>query len=74
MLDDRRYSPISGMARAEEIERGYLGKMLQLTLLALDTVEAVVGASRCFEPNSNVLLAACRPCGMNNDSGSEPGD
>ena len=46
MLDNGRYGSISEMARAEKIERGYLGKMLQLTLLAPSVVERVL-EGRC---------------------------
>jgi hypothetical protein len=42
MLDDGRYSSISEMAEAEGIERGYLGSILRLTLLAPDLVEALL--------------------------------
>ena len=42
MLDEGRYSSITEVAHAEGIERGYLGKMLQLTLLAPNVVEAMV--------------------------------
>jgi hypothetical protein len=42
MLDDGRYATISEMAEAERIERGYLGRLLRLTLLAPDSVEAVL--------------------------------
>ena len=42
MLDEGRYGSIGEMARAERIERGYLGKVLQLTLLAPRVVEAIV--------------------------------
>ncbi len=42
LLDDGRYGSISELAAAERIERGYLGKVLQLTLLAPDVVEAIV--------------------------------
>ena len=42
LLDEGRYGSISEMATAERIERGYLGKVLQLTLLAPDVVEAIV--------------------------------
>jgi hypothetical protein len=37
----RRYVSISEMA-AEKIDRGYLGRVLQLTLLAPDIVEAIL--------------------------------
>lgn len=42
MLDGGRYATISEMAEAERIERGYLGSLLRLTLLAPDIVEAVL--------------------------------
>lgn len=38
MLDVGRYASISEMAEAERIERGYLGSLLRLTLLAPDLV------------------------------------
>ena len=41
LLDEGRYGSISEMAVAEKIERGYLGKVLQLTLLAPAVVEAI---------------------------------
>ena len=41
LLDDGRYGSISELAAAEKIERGYLGKVLQLTLLAPDVVETI---------------------------------
>ena len=42
MLDEGRYASISEMAAAEKIERGYLGTLLRLTLLAPDIVEALL--------------------------------
>jgi len=38
MLDEGRYATISEMAEAERIERGYMGSLLRLTLLAPDLV------------------------------------
>lgn len=46
MLDDGRYASISEIARAEKIDRGYVGSVLRLTLLAPDVVEAILGPSR----------------------------
>ena len=57
MLDDGRYGSISEMARAEKIERGYLGKMLQLTLLAPHVVEGVLESCRSDQLSLPVLLA-----------------
>lgn len=42
LLDEGRYASISEMAAAEKIERGYLGSLLRLTLLAPDIVEAIL--------------------------------
>jgi hypothetical protein len=42
MLDEGRYSSITEMAEAERLDRGYMGRLLQLTLLAPDIVEAVL--------------------------------
>jgi hypothetical protein len=42
MLGQGRYASISEMAAAERIDRGYLGRILQLTLLAPDIVEAIL--------------------------------
>ena len=42
MLDSGRYASISEMAAAERIDRGYLGRLLRLTLLAPDVVEAIL--------------------------------
>ncbi len=58
MLDEGRYASISEMAAAEKLDRGYLGRVLQLTLLAPDIVEATldgrqshgVGLRRLMEP------------------------
>ena len=38
MLDDGRYASMSELAAAEKIERGCLGRVLQLTLLAPNVV------------------------------------
>ena len=42
LLDEGRYCSISEMAAAERIERGYLGTLLRLTLLAPDLVESIL--------------------------------
>jgi hypothetical protein len=42
LLDEGRYASISEMAAAERIERGYLGSLLRLTLLAPVMVEEVL--------------------------------
>lgn len=42
LLDEGRYASISEMAAAERLERGYLGSLLRLTLLAPDIVSAIL--------------------------------
>ena len=42
LLDEGRYASISDMAAGEKIERGYLGTLLRLTLLAPEMVEAIL--------------------------------
>jgi len=46
MLDQGRYASITELAAAEKIERGYLGGLLRLTLLAPDLVEAILDGRR----------------------------
>jgi hypothetical protein len=42
MLDEDRYVSLTALATAEKVDRGYLGRILQLTLLAPDIVEAIL--------------------------------
>lgn len=42
LLDEGRFASITEMAAEERIERGYLGSLLRLTLLAPDIVEALL--------------------------------
>lgn len=42
LLDEGRYGSITEMAAGERIERGFLGSLLRLTLLAPDLVEAIL--------------------------------
>jgi hypothetical protein len=42
MLEDGRYASISEIATAEKIDRGYVGSVLRLTLLAPDIIEAIL--------------------------------
>jgi len=64
MLDAGRYASISEMAEAERIERGYLGSLLRLTLLAPDIIETIldgrasstIGLRALMEPISEMWL------------------
>lgn len=42
LLDEGRYASISEMAEGEKIERGYLGCLMRLTLLAPHIIEAIL--------------------------------
>jgi hypothetical protein len=42
LLEEGRYASIGEMAAAEKLDRGYVGRVLRLTLLAPDIVEAIL--------------------------------
>ncbi len=58
LVDQRRYGSVTELAAAEKVDRGYVGRLLQLTLLAPDIVEAILdgrqpeglGSRQLFEP------------------------
>ncbi|MFC7478423.1 hypothetical protein ACFQS7_29140 [Dankookia sp. GCM10030260] len=56
MLDEGRYATITEMAAAERIERGYLGSLLRLTLLAPDIVEAILDGRASLRATLPALL------------------
>ncbi len=58
LLDEGRYASISEMAAAEKIDRGYLGRILRLALLAPDLVEYVLGGAGISEPSTSRLMEA----------------
>lgn len=51
LLDEGHYASITEMAEAEKLDRGYIGRLLQLTLMAPNLVEAVLEGqqSRYFD-------------------------
>lgn len=55
MLDDGRYGSVSELAAAEKLDRGYLGRILMLTLLAPDIVEAIMDGRQPAELGVHVL-------------------
>ena len=71
MLEEGRYASISEMAKAEGIERGYLGSMLRLTLLAPEMVEAILDGR---QPDGVTLpgLLEGVPVGWGESSQDEP--
>src|SRR6201990_2348794 len=58
MLDSGRYASISEIASAEKIDRGYVGSILRLTLLAPDIVEAILDGRQPTELGLPTLLEA----------------
>jgi hypothetical protein len=57
MLDSGKYTTIAEMAAGEKLDRGYLGRLLQLTLLAPDLVEAIVEGRQVEGVTLPALLA-----------------
>jgi hypothetical protein len=55
MLDDGRYGSVSELAAAEKLDRGYLGRILMLMLLAPDIVEAIMNGRQPTELGVHVL-------------------
>ncbi len=58
MLDTGVYCSVTDMAAGEKIDRGYLGRLLQLTLLAPDTLEAILEGK---QPGGIGLPSLMRP-------------
>ena len=55
MLDDGRCGSVTELAAGEKLDRGYLGKILMLTLLAPDIVEAIMDGRHPAELGVHVL-------------------
>ena len=56
MLESGRYASVSDIARAEKIDRTYLGDILRLTLLAPDIVEAIMNGRQPIDVTLPVLM------------------
>ena len=56
MLEEGRYASIREMAVAERIDRGYLGRILHLTLLAPDIVEGILDGRQPAELELPTLM------------------
>lgn len=50
MLDEGQYASITEMAGAERLDRGYMGRLLQLTLLAPEIVEVALNGRQSRRP------------------------
>jgi hypothetical protein len=55
LLEEGRYGSIRELAKAEGVDRNYVGRLLNLTLLAPEVVEAVLEGSQHF--NASTLRA-----------------
>ena len=55
MMDDGRYGSVTELAAGEKLDRGYLGKILVLTLLAPDIVQAIMDRRQPAELGVHVL-------------------
>jgi hypothetical protein len=56
LLESGRYASLAELAAAEKIDRSYLGKMLRLTLLAPDIVEALLDGRQAPELGAPQLM------------------
>jgi hypothetical protein len=56
LLESGRYVSLGELAAAEKIDRSYLGKMLRLTLLAPDIVEAMLDGRQAPELGTPQLM------------------
>ena len=56
LLNEGRYASIREMAAAERLERGYLGRILQVTLLAPDIVEGILDGRQPAELGLPALI------------------
>ncbi|GIX11556.1 hypothetical protein [Elioraea sp.] len=61
MLDSGKYTTIAEMAAGENLDRGYLGRLLHLTLLAPDIVEAIVQGRQAEGVTLPRLMEALTP-------------
>jgi hypothetical protein len=68
-LEDGRYASITEIAKSEHIDRGHVGSILRMTLLAPDIVEAILdgrqfvglGLPLLTEPSVGVERTTARP-------------
>jgi hypothetical protein len=56
LLEEGHYGSLAELAKAERIDRSYLGKMLRLTLLAPDILEAILDGRQSAELGLSALM------------------
>jgi hypothetical protein len=59
LLDNGTYASVSEIARAEKLDRTYVGDVLRLTLLAPEIVDAIVEGRQSTEMTLPVLIKRC---------------
>ncbi|WP_206020670.1 hypothetical protein [Roseococcus sp. SYP-B2431] len=65
LLDNVVYCSVTDMAAAERIDRGYLGRLLQLTLLSPDLVEDILEGREMHGVGLLICFHAHRRSGIN---------
>ena len=68
LLDKGRYGSITEMATAERIERGYLGSLLRLTLLAPEIVHTILDGRAPLGSDLPALLEPFPSCWADQNS------
>ena len=61
MLEEVRYGSIRELAAAEGVDRAYVGRVLNLTLLAPDIVEAILDGREAREVTLSGLVGSTCP-------------
>jgi hypothetical protein len=61
LLESGQYASLGELAASEKLDRGYLGRILQLTLLAPDLVEDVLNGRQPSELSLPRLIAGLEP-------------
>ena len=59
MLEEGRYASVRELAKAEGVDRAYIGRVLNLTLLAPDLVEAILDGREPAALDMATLMAGC---------------
>jgi hypothetical protein len=61
LLENGQYASLGELAAAEKLDRGYLGRILQLTLLAPDLVKDILDGRQPAELSLPRLMAGLEP-------------
>jgi len=56
MLEEGRYGSIRELAKAESVDRAHVGRLLNLTLLAPDLVEAILDGLQAAPPSLPAMM------------------